>query len=181
MAYDVYTISGFVIDIRDSGEFDKNIVFFSKEKGIINIRAISAGKSTSKMRGFLIRFSLLDVDVIHGNKGYRLIRARSFDSGFLIHKKEVYFLLARFQKLISMLLPEATVHVGVFNVFYDLVNYLEKNIISDTNAMFLFYKYALLVLEQLGYRSGVEIESDVNKLKKEYEYILYENGMRDVI
>jgi len=181
MAYDVYTLDGFVIDIRDSGEFDKNITFFSKDAGIVNVKAISASKPTSKMRGFLIRFCYIDIDVVHGKTGYRLIRARSFDNGFLIHKKEAYFLLCRFQKLIMMLLPEGALHSGVFNIFHNLVKHLEKNIITDNDIGILFYKYALLVLRELGYRAHTDPNINFQEQKREYEFILYENGMRDVI
>ena len=181
MAYDVYTLSGFILQIRESGEFDKNLVFFSKERGLINIKAISAGKSTSKMRGFLIRFCFLDIDVVHGKTGYRLTRARTFDNGFLIHKKESYFLLSKFEKLITLLLPPETSHVGVFSVFCELMQYIETNIVTDSLIDFLYYKYALLALAELGYRENKDLSLDTGVLKKEYDYILYENGILNVI
>jgi recombinational DNA repair protein (RecF pathway) len=181
MAYDVYTLSGYVINVRESGEYDKTITFFSKENGIIDVKAISAGKSTSKMRGFLIRFCCLDIDIVHGKTGYRLTRARSLGSGFLIHKKEVYFLLTRFQKFIILLLPNETPHPGVFMVFSQLMDFLEKNIITDLDIDQLYYEYSVLVLTELGYRENKILNKDLKNLKKEYDFILYENGIQNMI
>lgn len=181
MAYDVYTFSGYIINVRDSGEYDKNITFFSQEKGVIDVRAISANKSTSKMRGFLIRFCYLDIDVVHGKTGYRLTTTRTHGNGFLIHKKEAYFLLARFQKFILLLLPNETPHSGVFAVFKNLVDFLENNIITDSQIDYLYYKYALLVLLELGYQSGDISEKSLSDLRKEYDFILYENGILNMI
>lgn len=183
MAYDVYTLSGFILEVKDTGEFDKRITFFSKERGILEAKAISAGKPGSKLRGFLVRFCFVYIDVVHGRTGYRLIRARTGDQGFLIHKKEAYFVLARFSKLINAILPEEVLHEGTFQTFFSLMEYLEKNIITDHKVNSTYYQYALRLFKELGY---VDKDKNIKNLKeidmqKEYEYILNENGVTYMI
>ncbi len=183
MAYDVYTLSGFILEIKDTGEFDKRITFFSKERGIIDAKAISAGKPGSKLRGFLVRFCFVYIDVVHGRTGYRLVRAKSGDQGFLIHKKEAYFILARFCRLISSILPEEVLHEGTFQTFFGLMEYLEKNIVTDDKINSIYYRYALRLFKELGYvdkDKNIENITEMN-MQKEYEYILNENGVTYMI
>lgn len=183
MAYDVYTLSGFILEVKDTGEFDKRITFFSKERGIIEAKAISAGKPGSKLRGFLVRFCFVHIDVVHGKTGYRIIRARSGDQGFLIHKKESYFVLARFSKLIASILPEEVLHEGTFQTFFSLMEYLEKNIVVDSKISTIYYKYSLRLLKELGYVDKDKNIENIAELdmQKEYEYILNENGIANMI
>ncbi len=183
MAYDVYTLSGFILEVKDVGEFDKRITLFSKERGIIEAKAISSGKPGSKLRGFLVRFCFVYIDVVHGRTGYRLIRARSGDQGFLIHKKEAYFVLARFSKLIGSILPEEVLHEGTFQTFFNLMEFLEKNIITDNKINTTYYYYALRLFKELGYvDKGKNIENIPDSImQKEYEYVLNENGITYMI
>ncbi len=183
MAYDIYTLTGFVIDVRDIGEYDKKITFFSEEYGIINVAAIGAGKSASKLRGFLVRFCKINIDVVHGKTGYRLIRASALDNGFLIHKKEAYFTLLRFTNLLKYLLPESVPHPESFNILSSLVSYLEKNLILNEKIDKIFYYSALNLFSQMGYRNKlnkINTHSDV-LMQKEYESILEQNGLTNVI
>lgn len=183
MAYDVYTLSGFILDIKDTGEYDKKITFFSKENGIVVIKAISAGKPASKLRGFLVRFCFLYLDVVHGRTGYRLTRARAGETGFLIHKKEAYFILSRFSKLVLAILPEQVPHQGTFKTFFELIQYLENNIIISEKTNEVFYYHAIRLFAELGY---VDKDKNINKIshsemQKLYEYILNENGIANMI
>ncbi len=193
MAYDVYTVSGVVLDVWNHKEWDKKFIFFSKEYGIINITAIGTQRPKSKMRGFINRFCFIEIDIVHGKTGYRLIRARSNIGGFLIHKKESYFVLSRVSKLFQGLLPDNAPHDDSFLLFVELGKYLENNLIIKDNINKIFYETALRLLAILGYRESSilgsklgnfnEFDLKINEISliKEYENILTENGLADMI
>jgi recombinational DNA repair protein (RecF pathway) len=193
MAYDVYTVSGVVLDVWNHKEWDKKFLFFSKEYGIINITAIGTQRPKSKMRGFINRFCFIEIDIVHGKTGYRLIRARSNMGGFLIHKKESYFILSRISKLFIGLLPDNVPHYDSFLLFVHLGKYLENNLILKDNSNKIFYETALRLLAILGYYRLGDSVFDLSKfnefnlkinessLVKEYENILTENGLANMI
>lgn len=179
MAYDVYTLTGYVFQVRDSGEFDKRFIFFSKDHGILSVLAVGTARPASKLRGYLTRFCRLDIDVVHGKSGYRLVRARASETGFLVYKRESYQILSRFSELVLLLLPEHAAHTESFTVFEDLANYLENTIVIPDNIDYLYYLYAMRLLSVLGYRSpqpNFETHS-LDSVKIEYEKILHENGL----
>lgn len=193
MAYDVYTINGVVLDVWNHKEWDKKFTFYSKEYGIMNIVAIGLQRPKSKLRGYIIRFCNISIDVVHGKSGYRLVRARSSLSGFLMYKKESYFLLSRVSKLFQDILPSTVPDTRSFLLFVSLGKYLENNIILKSSANKIFYETALRLFSVLGYRKEYEfdfeltnynqfnLKIDESKLLSEYEAILNENGLRSVI
>lgn len=193
MAYDVYTLSGVVLDVWNHKEWDKRFIFFSKEYGIITVTAIGAQKPKSKLRGFINRFCFIEIDIVHGKTGYRLIRARSNMGGFLIHKKESYFLLSKVSKLFINLLPTATAHEESFMLFVNLGQFLEKNIITMPSVNILFYETALELLSILGYRKNTMGNFSYKKINtfdpalnesvliEEYQMILNENGIVNMV
>ncbi len=181
MAYDVYTLTGYVLEIKDSGEFDKRFKFLSKEHGIINILAIGTAKPASKLRGFITRFAKIDIDVVHGKSGYRLVRARCKENGFVVHKKEAYMILSRISDFLSNILPLHAAHNESFLVFEKLATYLENNIVTDEKINSIFYTFALELLGVLGYRQVKDIPESEREMQNEYEHVLNENGMSNVI
>lgn len=193
MAYDVYTFSGIILDVWNHKEWDKKFIIFSKENGIMTVVAIGAQRPASKMRGHIIRFCNLSIDVVHGKTGYRLIRVQTNNNSFLIHKKESYFVLIKTARLINDLLPSGAPHRQVFLVFNKLNLFLENNIITKESENKLFYETALLIFSALGYRRGTlldfesinnkdfDLEKNENDLFFEYQSILNENGLVNMI
>jgi len=193
MAYDIYTVSGVILEIWNQGEWNKKFSFLSKEYGIIVVTAIGAQRPASKMRGYINRFSSISIDVVHGKSGYRLVRARNTSSGLVVYKKESYFILARVSKLLQGLLPIGAPHPESFFLFTSLCVYLQNTIVLESNADKIFYETALRLLSLLGYRKGHELgfslstynEFDLriqeSTLMREYELILSENGLSYVI
>lgn len=183
MAYDVYTWNGYILDIRNSGEYDKRITLFSKENGLVEAVAISSAKPGSKMRGFLIRFAGVSLDVVHGKTGYRIVRVRSAEKGFTVYKKEAYFVLAKFTKLINHLLPHKIETKEAYDVFEELIYFLSNNLVTESQINNVFYEYALKLLTSLGYtKQPLDLTKLSNSEKTEmYEYILNENGMSVVL
>lgn len=175
MAYDVYTLAGYVLEVKDVGEFDKRIVFFSKDHGVVSVLAVGTARPASKLRGFLMRFARIDIDVVHGKSGYRLVRAKSGESGFVVHKKNAYIVLARIAELLRVLLPEHAPHEPSFRVFEEVSTYLENTIVSDEKIDSLYYTAALQLLTALGYRKEAAITDGLASMRAEYEHILYEN------
>lgn len=193
MAYDVYTINGVVLDVWNHKEWDKKFTFYSKEYGIMNIVAIGLQRPKSKLRGYIIRFCNISIDVVHGKSGYRLIRARSGVAGFLMHKKESYFLLSRVSKLFQSILPDGVPHTKSFLLFLSLSKYLENNIILKSSVNKIFYETALRLFSVLGYRQDYEfdfeltnynefnLKIDETNLMNEYQTILNENGLAGML
>ncbi|OGI77438.1 hypothetical protein A3C57_00720 [Candidatus Nomurabacteria bacterium RIFCSPHIGHO2_02_FULL_33_12] len=179
-------MNGIVLDVYNHKEWDKKFVFFSKEFGIINIVGIGLQRPKSKLRSYITRFCNISVDVVHGKTGYRLVRAVSNNQGFFLYKKEAYFILNKTTKLIQELLPIGAPHINSFLLFVSLSNYLENNIVLDSNSNKIFYKNALNLLSALGYRKEAKLVDETvdyneNNLIKEYVTILSENGLANVI
>ncbi len=183
MAYDVYTWNGYILELRNSSEYDKRITLFSKENGLVEAVAISSAKPGSKMRGFLMRFANVSVDVVHGRTGYRIVKIRSSDQGFVMHKKEAYFVLARFSKLVMYLLPSQVESIEAYRVLENLAYFLENNMITESNVDNIYYEYALKLLTSLGYtKQPFDVSMlPVSEKIKMYEYVLNENGMAVVL
>ncbi len=183
MAYDVYTLNGYILDVRNYSEYDKRITLFSQENGLVEAVAISSSKPASKLRSFLIRFAAVSVDVVHGKTGYRITRVSTGEEGFTLYKKEAYFVLAKFSNLILSLTPHGVESLEVYRSLENLTKYLRVNIITEEMSSRIFYKHALLLLQSLGYTNTIDnIDSlSENKLRESYEYIISENGLSRVI
>ena len=182
MAYDVYTLKGYVLKVQEYGEYDKRFIFLSEEKGLIEVIAISAMKSISKLRGFITRFCYIEINVVHGKRGYRLTRAKISGRGFLVHSKEAYYLLARFSELVLSILPLGASSIETNQIFDEITIFLENNIITDTDSNNLYYKYALKLLNEMGYRdSNLALPDSSLEQKQELQDILSLNGIKNML
>lgn len=183
MAYDVYSLTGFVLDVRNHKEFDKAFTFFSKEQGLIEVYAVSASKPASKLKSFIVRYCYLDIEVVHGKTGYRLTRARSNENGFFVHKKEAYFLLTKFCSLLKNLIPANVPDPVGFSVLVGLTNYILNNVITNSDVEKLYYVKSLELFSAMGYREKNKSLNymTVSEMKQEYESILDENGLINMI
>ncbi len=183
MAYDVYSLTGFVVDVRDHKEFDKVFTFFSKEQGFVDIYATSISKPESKLRSFIVRYCYLDIEIVHGKTGYRLIRARSNENGFLVHKKEAYFLLNKFCNLLKNLIPKNVPDSLAFMVLVSLTNHILNNVITSSDVEKIFLIKALELFSAMGYREKDKSLENISvfEMKTEYESILDENGLTNMI
>lgn len=181
MAYDVYSLQGFIVDIEDVGEYDKNLLIFSEEKGFIRVKAISAGKPYAKMRSFIIRFNCVDFDVVHGKTGYRLIKISNRENFNINQNKISYFAISKFEKLNRLFMPANVPHYQVYELFKSFVNYFKFNLATEQFAELAYYQFAMKLFFILGYSKDLSQIGDVGSLKKTYQEVLVANGIFDVL
>ncbi len=86
MAYHVYHTEAIILGGRPSGEGDRTLFCYTRELGLVYAHARSVRESRSRLRYVLQTFSYVEVDLIRGKYGWKLISARPIDSFSLLWK-----------------------------------------------------------------------------------------------
>jgi DNA repair protein RecO len=73
MAYTVYTTPALVCGSFDSNTADKTAMLFTRDAGMIYAAVKSAREERSKHRYALTEFSLLNVSLVQGKSGWRIV------------------------------------------------------------------------------------------------------------
>lgn len=80
MAYRIHHIEGIVLQAEESGEFDRSLMVYSREYGLIYISAKSVRRSVSKRRFAIQIYSRAKMDLVHGKRGWILASAGILDT-----------------------------------------------------------------------------------------------------
>lgn len=80
MAYHIYHTEALILGGRPSGEGDRNLICYTRELGLVMAHAKSLREGRSRLRYALQTFAHVEIDLVRGKSGWRLISARPLDS-----------------------------------------------------------------------------------------------------
>jgi hypothetical protein len=75
--YQKYQTDAIVLASRELGEADKTYALFTRDFGLVRARASAVRREVSKMRYALQSYSLANVSLVRGKRGWRVAGARS--------------------------------------------------------------------------------------------------------
>jgi len=138
----------------DINEKDKALVLFTRNLGLLHTRAISMRSASSKLKQNALSYILLDVTLVQGKGGFRLVEAEN--SKYHVSQIDPDKLQALFGALKALLkfMPQNETHSRLFDLLLqDITHVLEK----DTSRLEL-YKLKMLynIFTSLGYVNNAE-------------------------
>lgn len=127
MAYKTYTTDALVVGSEDRLTFDRTIVLFTREAGLVYARAMGVRKERSKLRYGLQNFSTVRVSLVRGKQGWRVIGAeRMHNLYFAADDREARAALLRTVKLVRRLVRGEEAHPALYDVLVDGVDTLAR-------------------------------------------------------
>lgn len=80
MAYRIHHVEGIVLGSEESAEFDKTLVVYTREYGLVYINAKSIRRPASKRRFAVQLYARARLDLVHGKRGWILASAQTVDT-----------------------------------------------------------------------------------------------------
>jgi len=79
MAYPIYTTPGLIVSSYKSGEADKLLHIFTRDLGMVFVKAVGIRKLESKLRGHIQDYSLGLFSFVQGKGGWRLVNSDTLE------------------------------------------------------------------------------------------------------
>lgn len=146
MAYRVYSTPAFVCGVYNRNIADRTVLLYTREAGLLHAQVKSVREERSKHRYALTEFSLLNVSLIKGKSGWRIIGVEPQGSVYtrLVSRESRTFVRDSVRFLIRMVRGEMA-HAELFDTFV-------KGIVSaDLYSERAKLEYMHTLLRLLGY------------------------------
>ncbi len=101
--YQKYQTDALVLGSRELGESDRTYMLFTREFGLVRARASAVRTEKSKMRYALQNYSLANVSLIRGKRGWRAAGARANTGVTNLHDVKAVRAFARASELVMRL------------------------------------------------------------------------------
>ncbi len=148
-----YKLSGVVIKRINVHEADRIITFFSKEKGLIDLKAKGVRKITGKLKGALELFTRSDLELAKG-KNLDVITGAQQKESFpqiresLLNTSALYYIT---ESLINLLSREQ-VEKRIYQLFIKTLNLLNQKKITKAERQLLIINFLMKLLTLSGYQ-----------------------------
>lgn len=164
--YQKYTSLGFLVWSRGSGEADRNLLFYTKEFGMILAHATSVRHSKSKLRSHLNTGALLSLTLLKSKQRWKLTEAEVIRET-LTPKSAGYRTFVQILSVVKSLVHGEEKNDALFGAFSELHNFLSEN--SEGEYLDAAECLAMIkILHALGYgEPKSEIVTDTDSFNKE--------------
>lgn len=175
MSYHIYTTEGIVLSQRGVKESDRLYSIFTRDLGLVYVRALGARKETSKLKGSLEPFSLATISLVKGKNQWRLTSAHLIESSTSLQKKNrrMFLALARGFSLLEKLVQGEEIHPEFFDAIKNIFLFVKHSETIEKMHEGLEVVFVARMLFYLGYlreeeetKELVEGDLDIPLLKK---------------
>ncbi len=149
--YNKHHTKGIVISSKFDSENSKYLNIFTKDFGLINVRAQSVRNNISKLRFSIQDLSFGDFSILFGKTGWRLVGASASKNLFEVFKyeKSKLAIVVNILNLIKRLTSEDNSNQNLFDIVFNLISFLESN--TEDKNTFAECSALLKILHNLGY------------------------------
>lgn len=158
MSYTIYRSEGIVLGSASFGEANKYLSIFTREFGLIGVRAQGVRTLQSKLRPHIEDFSIARVGLVHGRDAWRLTNALATArlDVMLRDNANAEKTCAQLCLLLRRLLPPEEPQTALYDEFMRLVLHCVRTPIDAQRIKWIEYGFLVRLLYALGYFSGEE-------------------------
>lgn len=122
--YEVEATQGYILSYYNASEADRRYRVLTPDMGVIFAQATSVRKEASKLKHFLQKLNLVDVEVISSKSGYRITGGRLVENTSRQLDSTALSALDRVGELIGRLSQGSDEHTVLFSIFTDTISQL---------------------------------------------------------
>lgn len=186
MVHHIYQTKGVVLGSVSTGESNRFYKIFTEELGLVGATAQSVREAKSKLRYSLQHYSFVNLNLVYGRSGWKIINASEGDV-FPVLKKDGFSqkIFAHLCSLIIRLVHGETQDKIIFDNLRLLAVYLNAHKVTEHTAPLVEALAVLRLLARLGYIDPVPYESFVKEVEFSNELIVlfekfYDRATRDI-
>ncbi|MFA5987913.1 MAG: DNA repair protein RecO [Candidatus Paceibacterota bacterium] len=151
--YNIYKTNAFVLAADNFGEANRFVYLLTDELGFLRAAVQGVRELKSKLKNALQPFSYSEVSLVRGKDVWRVTGARRQDNFDVVFKNpDKITSAARIFSVVKRMSGELGHDEGLFNVVYDGISFLAKDVDEKDLSTFDIV-FAAKVLEKLGYWS----------------------------
>jgi DNA repair protein RecO len=144
----IHRTKAFVLSSFPFGEAGLVLNLLTKDFGVLRVNAQGTRKSESKLRQSIQDFSLTDVAMVYGKKGWILTNASIETNYYYKLPMQATQSIARIFTLIQRMIPFEDPHEEIFTVTQKAIETMEK---SPNSAKIVEISTVFEILHELGY------------------------------
>ena len=169
--YTKYKTKGIIIGGSNIGESSRSYNIFTRDFGLVRVRAQGIRKFDSKLKYHLQNLFLTDLHIVKGKSGWRVTEAYKADSfpQLFSDSKTKLQSSTRILLFLKRMLPEEEGNTPLFDIITEGFSFMESPSVSEDKVSDLETLIVLRVLRELGY-----IKND-----KRFETLLIGNNYTD--
>lgn len=173
MVHHIYQTKGVVLGSVSTGESNRFYKIYTEELGLIGATAQSVREAKSKLRYSLQHYSFVNLNLVYGRSGWKIINASEGDV-FSVLKKDGFpqKIFAHLCSLIIRLVHGETQDKIIFEIIVSLASYLNTHEVSERVAPFVVALAVLRLLARLGYIDPAPYELFVKEVEFSDELIV---------
>lgn len=154
--YQKYQTEGIVIASRESGEADRMLALYTKDFGLVRVRATSLRSEKSKMRYALQAYARANVALVKGKNGWRAAGAAAVTTAIRKNRSGISA-FARISELIVKLVVGEDRNEYLFNALAEAHEALMREKVESTATIEIVA--VARILYALGYLSSEAMET----------------------
>ncbi len=148
--YDIDSATGYVLSYYNAGEADRRYRILTREHGLLFASATSVRKESSKLKYFLQKLNLVEVELISSKSGYRLTGGQLLSKTSKQLDNVSLSALDRIGILIGRLCQASDEHLDLFAIYDSITKQLQgTNNVQQTEIIELWG--TARVLHEFGY------------------------------
>lgn len=166
MAYPIYTTPGFIVSSYKTGEADKLLQIFTRDLGMVFVKAVGIRKLKSKLRGHIQDYNVGLFSVVQGKSGWRLVNGDVFTDALPSDlSSEQTRVLARVSALLKRFYLGEEPNETLFD---DLILFLEHELFIKEKRLGVFeIVIGVQILSRLGYVGSDSVCAEIVLMGRE--------------
>ncbi len=159
MMYHMYNTEAFVLGGMPAGESSRFMYLFTKDLGLVGVRAQNARSVASKLRYALDDFSHSKVSLVRGKQVWRLTNAAPHKNFFRTFRErhDALEVCTRILSTVRMLVAGEEANPTLFTILTDGFSFLESAELDEESLKNLEAILMLRILDNLGYFGSHEM------------------------
>lgn len=148
--YDVDAATGYILGYYNQAEADRRYRILTRERGLLLASATSVRKEQSKLKYFLQKLNLVEVELISSKSGYRITGGQLIGKTSKNINLRALSALDRLGILIARLCQASDEHLGLFYIFDSVIRQF-GNQVSKINIEVVELWGTARILQEFGY------------------------------
>ena len=169
--YDIDSATGYILSYYNAGEADRRYRILTREHGLLFASATSVRKEQSKLKYFLQKLNLIEVELISSKSGYRITGGQLFSKTSKEIGLESMAVLDRIGILVGRLCQASDQHLELFGIYDSVVKQLQGVVLEEssnqTNEVVELWGTARVLIEFGYFNPDFSPEIDVNVFSKD--------------
>ncbi len=151
MSYHIYTTDALILKTAPAGERDLSLLVFTKDFGMLSVRARGIRMMQSRLRATLQELSFVRLSLVRGKGVWRVTSAQLVDAFFrkVLRRSDIQKVFGNIVSLLHRLSPEAEENHTLYIVLHHGIHQLCS--VPEDRLVFVEYITVLRMLRCLGY------------------------------